>query len=240
MRRLSFVFCACSILTFTTALPVPVHAQATAPAGAVVVTHGEAVLQRAPDRAWLAVSVETRDAKAAEARRKNAEAMTAVQGMLKASNLPADAIRTTGYSLAPDMDFANGRSTLKGYIVRNDIDVRVDDLDKLSSLLDVINVQKGIGLTVVGPRFDLKNSQSADNDALRQAVEIAMARAQALAAGARRSMGAVIRIEDQESASLPRPIPMMAMQAKSADMSTPITPGQIEVRASVTLTVELR
>jgi uncharacterized protein YggE len=207
----------------------------------VIVTHGDATVKKAPDRAWISVSVETRDPKAADARSRNAESMTAVQSALKGAGVPADAIRTTGYSLSPDMEYNNGRSTLKGYVVRNDIEVRVDDLNKLSDLLDVVNVTKGVGLTVNGPRFDLKNQQSAENEALRQAVEMAMARAQAIAGGARRTVGAILRVEDSSGGgNFPGPIPMMAARAQFDKVATPITPGEIEIRADVTLTVEMK
>jgi uncharacterized protein YggE len=69
-----------------------------------------------------------------------------------------------------------------------------------------------------------------------------MGRAQAIAQGARRTLGPVLKIEEQ-GAIPPPPRPMMAMRSgMEADtgQQTPITPGEIEVRAHVTLTVELR
>jgi hypothetical protein len=71
-----------------------VAAQVPAPLTNVIVTQGEATLKRAPDRAWLTVSTEARDPRATEARKKNAEAMTIVQGVLKGAGVSADALRT--------------------------------------------------------------------------------------------------------------------------------------------------
>jgi uncharacterized protein YggE len=127
----------------------------------VVVTQGEATLKRAADRAWLTVATETRDARPDEARRKGAEAMTAVQRAIRSAGLAADAIRTTGYSLTPEMDWNNGRGTLRGYVVRNQIDVRVDDLDDLPDVIDAANSSRNTALSIFGPRFDLKNAQAA-------------------------------------------------------------------------------
>jgi hypothetical protein len=208
-----------------------------------IVAHGEGIVKKAPDRAWITVATETRDPKPADARRRSAEAMTAIQDQLKRAGIPGDALRTTGYSLMPDMEYNNGRSTLKGYVVRNQIDVRVDDLDKLSDVLDVVNAPKATGLSIVGPRFDLKNQQAAETEALKLAVEAAMARAQAIAAGARRSVGAILRIEeDGVSSPGPRPMPMsrMTMESVAAQPQTPIVPGEIEIRAQVTLTVAVQ
>jgi len=220
----------------------PAIAQTPAPPAPAIVTQGEAIVKRAPDRAWVMVATETRDPKAADARQKNAEAMTAVQAALKTAGVQPDAIRTTGYSLYPEMDWNNGRGILRGYVVRNQIEVRVDDLTRLADVLDAVNSSRNVALTVTGPRFDLKDERAAQNEALRLAVEAAMARAQAIAAGARRSLGQIVRIEEHGvGPEPPRPMPMaMRSAAGAADVATPVTPGEIEVHAQVTLTIELK
>jgi uncharacterized protein YggE len=216
----------------------PAFAQGADPPS--VVAMGEATVQRAPDRAWLSIAVETRDPRADQARQRGAQAMTDVQAALKATGLAADAIRTTGFSLMPDLEWNNGRSTMRGYIVRNQIDVRVDDLDKLGDVIDAANASKNGAITVTGPTFGLRDQQAAEIDALRQAVGAAMARAQAMAEGAHRTLGAVLRITDeQRPPTPPRPIAMMA-QSGERSAPTPITPGEIEIHSQVTVTVELR
>lgn len=218
----------------------PVFAQTPAPIASVIVTQGEAVLKRAPDRAWIAVATETRDARAAEARRRNAEAMTVVQGALKSAGVQADAIRTTGFSVSPEFDWNDGRSVLRGYVVRNQVEVRVDNLDRLSDILDAVNAPKNVAISVNGPRFDLKDERTPRNEALAAAVEDAMSRARAIAAGAKRSLGAILRIDEHGMSSIQPPMPIaMRMSAAASEASTPVTPGEIEVQARVTLTVEI-
>ena len=165
-----------------------------------------------------------------------------MQAALKGTGLAADAIRTTGYSLAPEMEWNNGRGTVKGYLVRNQIEVRVDDLAKLGAVIDAANATKSTTLTITGPRFALKDQDAAEAEALTAAVHAAMARAQAMDAGAKRTLGNIIRVEDQSSSRLPQPQPMFRMAAAGQDnnVQTPITPGEIEVRAEVSVTVELR
>jgi uncharacterized protein YggE len=124
--------------------------------------------------------------------------------------------------------------------VRNQVEVRIDDLDKVPAVIDAANAPKASGLSIIGPRFDLKNRSAAEHEALRQAVENAMSRAQAIASGARRSLGPIVRIEEQTTSSdIPFPRPQM-MTAARAERETPITPGEIEVRAVVTLTIAIR
>jgi uncharacterized protein YggE len=220
---------------------VPMSAQTPA-APPVVVTQGEATVKRAPDRAWLTVATETRDSRAAEARRKSAEAMTDVQNALRGAGLAADAIRTTAFSLMPELEWANGRSTMRGYLVRNQIEVRVDSLDRLGEVIDAANSARSTTITVTGPRLGLKDEASAESEALRLAVAAAMSRAQAMAAGAKRTLGIVLRIEEHGRDMMPPPQPVMMrnMAAQAGAVETPIAPGEIEVRAQVTVTVELR
>jgi uncharacterized protein len=95
---------------------------------------------------------------------------------------------------------------------------------------------------VIGPRFDLKNERAVQNEALTAAVQDALQRAQAIAAGAKRTLGPIVRIEDQHMGMPKQPMPMMMQRAEMAasDVATPITPGELEIRAQVTLTVEMR
>jgi len=215
----------------------------TPPQIPVVMTQGEATVKRAPDQAWLTVATETRDGKAETARQISAESMTAVQAALRATGLSPDALKTTGYSLSPDMEWKNGRSTVKGYIVRNQIEVRIDNLDQLSDVIDAANASRSTTLTISGPRFTLKNQQVTETEALRLAVQAALMRAQAIASGAGRMLGRIMRIEEEnlERQHRPETYLMRASIAKSDEsVETPITIGDIEVRAKVYLTAELR
>ena len=225
------------------------QAQMSSMSEPAIVTHGQATVKRAPDRAWLTVGTEVRDARSADARQKSADIMTAVQNALKATGLPADAIRTTGFALMPEMLWTSGTAQVKGYVVHNEIEVRVDDLDKLSQVIDAANSPKNAALSVTGPRFDLKNREGAEQDVLRLAVENALARAQAIATGARRNLGAILRIDEQNTGTeMPAPRPMMARAPVAGraggvaqpETQTPITPGAIEIHAEVTVTVGIR
>ena len=194
---------------------------------------------RAPDQAWISVATDTRDVKADAARQQSAAAMTAVQAALRAAGVPADAIRTTGYSLTPEFDWNNGRGTMKGYVAHNQVEVRVDDLDRLGAVIDAASAAKSTSLTVSSPRFELKNRQAAEAEALRLAVQAATGRAEAMAAGAKRTLGAIVRIEEHGDG-----VPVMPQFQRAGAVAslaqTPITPGEIEIRAQVTLTAELR
>ncbi len=231
------VFVALAVLSCLPAVAVAQTADAKAQ-GPVIVTAGEGVVTLTPDRAWVSIAAESRARSPREAQRANADAMTAVLGRIKAAGLPADAVRTSGYDLQPEFDFSNGKQTLRGYVARNGVEVRVDELPRVGEIIDAA---VGSGATSVsGVRFDLKDRAAAEREALTRAVADARARAAAIAAGAGVTLDRVLRIEEQRAPQHdPRPVMMMRAVAEQS-AQTPITPGELEVRASVTVTTGIR
>ncbi len=106
----------------------------------------------------------------------------------------------------------------------------------LGTLLDKV-VQAG-ATSVGGIRFDLKDRDGAEREALRLAVADARARAEAAASGAGVRIVRVQTIDEQGAAEVPRPMPMMRMEATMAADApqTPVAAGEIEIQATVRLT----
>ena len=233
MRTLPLLFCLIAAPAFAQ--------QPSQPVTPMIVTSGEGVVKKAPDRAWVAIAAESRAKTAADAQRQNSEAMNAVLDKIKAHGIPADAIQTTAYNVQPEYDYQGGRPTLRGYSARNQVEVRVEPLGKLGDVMaDAVNT----GATnVSGVRFDLKDREAAESEALRLAVRDARRRADAIAAGASVRIAQVIRIDEQRAEQYPtQPVPMarMAMTAEAAaPPPVPVAAGEIEIRARVTLTVRI-
>jgi uncharacterized protein YggE len=210
------------------------------PAPPVIVTTGEGVVKQAPDRAFVTIAAESRARSAQEAQRMNVDAMTAVIDKIKSLGIPAEAIQTTGYNLQPQFDYANGKQTLRGYIARNSAQVRVDALAKTG---EIISAAVETGATSVGDvRFDLKDRDKVEREALRRAVQDARGRADAAASGAGVTIDRVLRIEEQRDQDIVRPM-RMATLTESASVQAapaPIEAGEIEIRAHVTLTAAIR
>ena len=217
-------------------------ASAQTPAAAeppVVVTMGEGSIKRAPDRAWVTIAAESRAKTPAEVQKINADAMSAVMQKLKGLGLPAEAIRTAAYELRPEFDYANNRQTLRGYVARNAIEVRVDDLPKLGEVLDVA-VAAG-ATSVSGIRFDLKDRANAEQMALQRAIADARAQADTAAQAAGMKVDRIVRLEVHRDAAMPPPRPMVAMRAEMAmSAEPPMAPGELEIKATVTLTAAIK
>jgi uncharacterized protein YggE len=228
-------------LCITATTVAPAFGQAAPQGPSVIVTNGEGVMKQAPDRAWVSIAAENRARTAQEAQRLNTDAMTAVVEKIKATGITADAIQTMGYNLQPEFDYVNGRQTLRGYVARNQVQVRVDALAKTG---EVIAAAVGVGATnVSGVRFDLKDRDSVERQALMQAVRDARRRADAAASGANVQIDRVVRIEEQrDMGDIVRPMrmDMAVMRADAGQAAVPLEAGEIEVRARVTMTVAIR
>jgi uncharacterized protein len=227
------------VLAAAASFPTAAQTPAVSTDGPVIITTGEGVVKQAPDRVWVSIAAESRARSPRDAQRANADAMAAVLGKLKGAGLPADAIRTSGYDLQAEFDYVNGKQTLRGYVARNTIEVRVDEIGRVGEVLDLA---VGSGATAVsGIRFDLKDRASADREALRRAVADARTRAEAAASGVNLRVDRVLRIEEQRGFVEP-PRPMMMMRQSAGAMESaqpPISPGELEVRAIVTMTTAI-
>lgn len=213
------------------------NAQVSAPEPPSVMVSGEGVVTAVPDQAWVRIGAESRAKISKDAQARNAEAMTAVQQKMTTLGIPKDAVRTLAIDLQMEYDYANGKQTPRGYVARNTIEVRVDDFAKLG---DVLDAAVGSGATNLhGLRFDVKRREALEREALQMAVANAMGRAEALAAGAKRSIDRVLRIEES-SLSRGGEMPVMAMRMKAEDAGTPVAAGELEIRAQVRLTATLK
>jgi uncharacterized protein YggE len=212
-------------------------AQTAAPEPPQIIVTGEGVVKATPDQAWVQIGAESRSKVSKEAQQRNAEVMTAVQQKISAFAIPKDAIKTVAVDLQPEFDYANGKQTLRGYVARNTIEVRVDELNKVGDVLDAA-VASGAA-TIHGLRFDVKARSDVEQTALQAAVKNAIAKAQALATGSQRAIDRILRIEEVSGG---QPVPMMKQfsMAARADASTPVAPGELEIRAQVRLSVAIK
>jgi len=230
---------AIALVVITTAGMVRAQEPQAASPTPSIVTRGEAVIRRAPDRAFVVAAVEARAKTPREAQQLNATTMTAVQQRIAAAGIGRDAVRTLGYSIQQEFDFANGRRTPRGYLARNSIEVRLDDVDRAGEIADLV-VQAG-ATNVAQIRFELKDRAGAEREALRLAVVDARARAEAVAAGAGRSLDRVLRIEDSPRSA---PQPYMAIRGMASAVNdqatTPIEAGELEIHAEVLLTIAIK
>ncbi len=199
---------------------------------------GEAVIQTKPDQAKLNIGVVTQAPTAQAAAAQNATQLQATLDKLRTALGSAGEIRTSGYSLNPNYQYPRdgGQPTINGYTANNTVEVTTTDLAGLGKLIDV--VVAGGANRIQGVQFTVKNEAPARAQALGEAVREARGNAEAMAAAMGMHLGRVLLLE-QGNPGVIRPVVRQFAAAATA-APTPIEPGTVEVRATVTLTVALQ
>lgn len=218
---------------------IPFNAGAQAePRPPSVQATGEAVIQTKPDQAKLNIGVVTQAPSAQAAAAQNATQLQATLDKLHAALGTAGEIRTSGYSLTPNYQYPRdgGQPTINGYTASNTVEVTTSDLAGLGKLIDA--VVSGGGNRIQGLQFTVKNEAPARAEALAEAVREARGNAEAMAAAMGKQLGKVLLLE-QGNQGVIRPV-VRQFAAAAVAAPTPIEPGTVEVRATVTLTMELQ
>jgi uncharacterized protein YggE len=199
---------------------------------------GEATVTVQPDQARIDIGVTTQAQTAQAAAANNAQRLETVIAELRRALGSGAEIKTISYSLNPDYRYPKegGRPTITGYTATNVVRVTLNDLTRIGQVIDA-STQSGAN-QVQRLQFTLKDEQAAQSQALRAAAVKAKAQAESLAQALGLKIGRVLSVV--ESSGGVQPIMRDVTLARAeASASTPVEPGTIEVRATVTLTVEI-
>jgi len=196
---------------------------------------GTASVASVPDLATVSLGVTTNGKTAAEAMAANSTALAAVLARVQAAGIEAKDTQTTGLSLNPNwVNNASGTaSEIQGYVATNMLTIRVRSLEKVGPVLDAA-VSDGAN-TLNGLTFGLQNPRPSEDEARKQAVADAMARATLIATAAGAKLGSIVSITEG-GMSQPMPGPMYKMADAAA---LPVAGGEVEVSASVTMVFQL-
>lgn len=220
-------------------LPLPVAAQALParpPAPPLMTVTGSGTVTRAPDQATVDFAVVTNDDAAARAASENNRIVAALGTRLAALGIPASAVRTVRYGMSfnPRPPQPNPQFVQRyGYVVTRALEVTSARTGDVGAIVDA-GVAAG-ATNVEQIAFGLHDPAAAYREALAVAVADAEAQARALAAAAHVRLGALRGIAP--SGTAPSPIrPLALARAAAPNVPTEIPPGDLTVRASVTLT----
>ena len=204
---------------------------------ATITVTGEGVVTAAPDLATVSLGVTTQGATAAEAMAANTAALAKVLERVKAAGVEERDIQTSNLNLNPNWagTDGNGVPTIQGYVATNVVQLRVRDLPKLGEVLDAA-ITDGAN-TLNGISFGLAEPDPAMDEARKEAVAAARARAELLTEAAGVGLGRVLSIA--ESGGYAPPMPMYRMEAAMADAPVPVEGGEVGVTANVTITWEI-
>ncbi|MAM11082.1 MAG: hypothetical protein CML23_11605 [Rhizobiaceae bacterium] len=210
------------------------------PATISISAEGDATL--VPDMATVSLSVISQADDTSTAMADNASAMQKVIAALKEDGIAERDIQTANFSVSPRYEQVKApdgstQSEIVGYEVRNGLNVRVRDLAKLGAVLDravALGVNSGGGIA-------LSNSDpsAAEDEARREAVARALAKAETLAEAAGVSLGNVLSISEQSSMPQPMMFARSDMMMAKAEGAPPIAAGENTYTITVNMTLAI-
>lgn len=218
---------------------VPAAAQIAPQAPTTLSISADAKVERAPDVADISAGVVTQGASASEAMRANATRMSAVIEALKRAGVAERDIQTSSLNLQPQYKYQDNMPLqLIGYQANNSVSVQMRRLTDMGRIIDAL-VSAGSN-QINGPTFRVDKPDAALDEARTAAVAKARARAELYARAAGMRVKRILSIGENGSANPPYPVPMYARaQSVAMDKSTPVSPGDVELSANVSVVFEL-
>jgi len=210
----------------------------------VLTVHASATTRTAPDLAIVTLGVLARGATAGAAQQAQAARMNAVMEAARAAGVAEGDVQTVGYSLEPQYAYPrNAAPRVTGYISRNIIAIRVQNLNAVSGLIDA-TVAEGAN-ELHGIQFTFQDTEASQDAARAQAVETARARAEAYATAAGLKVDRILAITEPGATATPWDArydgyAMARASMEQAQNAAPIAPGELDSQSSVTVVFALR
>lgn len=233
-----------SLLVAALVAPFGLQAQTQTPSDAppAIIVTAEGKRTVAPDRATVLLSIENRGRTPTATGNENARIATAIRNAVQALGIDRAQIATFNYNVRPDIEIIHGPQGREmrrdsAFVATNTVRVEIRNLDLVSRVIDTALTAGATNVMHVA--YSLADVARVRRDATVEAVRQARANAEAIAAAAGGSLGDLIEIRSDPVRILgPQPMmqemAMMRVTGAGADVSTPVSPRDIDVTAYVT------
>ncbi|MFA7248965.1 MAG: SIMPL domain-containing protein [Dehalococcoidia bacterium] len=193
-----------------------------------------------PDVARLSIGVSSTARTVADARSQAANAMQAVQNALTEQGVEGKDIQTQYFNISPQYSSVPGsQPTITGYVVSNQVQVTVRNIDSVSEVLDTAVAAGGNAVRVNGISFTVDQPARYMDQAREAAVKDALSRATVLARAAGVSVGRPRSIVES-GGNVPIPVAPRAAAPSAMDGApTPVSPGEQQIQVSVSIVYEV-
>jgi uncharacterized protein YggE len=219
-------------------LPYLMNAQENAKVRFVRAT-GEATVSARPDRAEISIGVISQNPTAQAAAAANAAQTTQVIEAIKRTLGQGGELKTSGYSITPQYQYITGRPPkITGYQASNTVLVIVNDLALLGKVIDSAGDSGANNIN--GISFSLKDESSARTQALAEAAVKARTAAEAIAKALNAHVIGVLQAETSEAPAFRPMTRSFAAMSASVAVPTPIEAGDLDIHATVTVSLEVQ
>lgn len=214
----------------------PSYAEAN---GRKIQVQGDAVITVKPDVAYVTIGVETENEKSDVAQAENKKIMNAVMSVIKSNKISEKDIQTSNYNIYPvyRYDEKTGKSEVSAYRVSNSVEVTVRNIDLVGKLVDEVSENGANRIQSI--RFGVQNEDQYYLEALAEAVNNGKQKAVTIgkAIGVNVGMPSEV-IENYSGGVTYRETNYSVKAMMDTEETTPVSPGEVEVRASVSLSYE--
>ena len=202
-----------------------------------------------PDLAKITLGVETAGESFSEVQQQNSRKMEQVNQSLRNLGIKDEHIQTSAYDITPqyaprprrptDRDHSSGPPKIIGYTARNTIVVEVHDLARTGAIVD--QALRAGANRFSGVAWLLQKPDNFYLEALGVAAKRAQQKAITLAASLDQTLLKIITIQEGGAQVYPksRNLRGASMSMMESGNSVPLSPGQMEITASVTLVWEI-
>lgn len=215
------------------------------PAKPMISVNGTGSATATPDMAMITLGVQRQAKSARKALSKNNKAMAAVLAALKGEGIADKDLQTSNFNIRPQYQHfkrsssgGQKQSKIIGYIVNNQLSVRVRDLPKLGEIIDLtitLGVNSGGNI-----RFLNENPGPIITKARQKAMENAIEKAKVLTSAAGVGLGKIMTISESSHQPRPRAIRELAMARSSAAPSVPVATGENSYSVNVQVSWEIK
>jgi len=206
---------------------------------------GQSLVKTDPDRVSVVIAVETLDNDASDARDENSEIVEDIEVALFLLGLDREDLSTEYFHEGPEYEWGEDGRTFKGYKVTHTLKVLLDEdnFDKTGEIVDVA-IDNGAYVNYINFELSEEKQAEAKKLALEQATKDAKEKAEAIASGADKKLGRLVSLQASDFYYRPWPVYAYAESGGDAvgakEAATNITPGEKDVRASVTAIYKLK
>lgn len=148
----------------------------------VITVNGEGKVLGIPDIATIDLGMTVEKKTVSEAQQENTKVMNSLVAKLKESGVAKEDIQTNGYSVYPSYDWNDGKQSLRGYTVSQNVHVKIRDLSKVG---EIVGAAGSLGANQIGGiSFTVDQPDALKAEARDKAIKDARVKADALAKAA--------------------------------------------------------
>lgn len=201
---------------------------------------GTGKITSAPNIATTQVGLVTEKSDAGAAQSENSQKMNKLIAALQGLGIAQADLKTTQYQVYPKYSYdAKAGSTITGYSVSQNVEVKIRDLQKISAVLAAAAAAGSN--QVSGIAFTIDDQKKLEAEAREAAIKDAKEKAEVLADQLGVELGRVVSFSESQGGAMPQPYPMMAKESVGAapQVAPDIQAGSLEIQSDVAVTFEI-